>query len=203
MTADWRRPVNQLLYSLTYAREVDDEMIKFNGDSAVKHLTLELGPEVYYTAIKKALVSGEVLDELPLLPQFDQAQLMTFLRGVLERLDELRPWQEPEFRSLDLTAWEEHSGDAVQIARLTASVHQVTRVLKKGFSPIGDAQPGLHACILQLRSGETVALLGYYGLDQGVILMADASYDPAVIIDNFISATGFPAEKVVGVGNYE
>jgi hypothetical protein len=100
MTPDWRYPVNQLLYGLTYSSDIDEEIVNFNASSAVDYTTLNLGPEVYSRAIRQALASGEHLDSLSLLPQFDQAQLTDFLRAVSARLDQLRPWPQPEVRPL-------------------------------------------------------------------------------------------------------
>jgi hypothetical protein len=194
MTADWRYPVNQLLYSLTYSSGIDEEMVNFNASNAVDYTALNLGPEVYSRAIRQALASGEHVDSLSLLPQFDQAQLTDFLRAVSARLDELRPWPQPEVRPLDPQAWAEF-GDAVPVAELDASLVEVTDVLQQGFRPVGDSQPGMNVLMLRLRTGETVALIGFYGRSEKVTLLADPSGDPGAVIDHFITATGFPAEK--------
>lgn len=198
MSADWQGPVNQLLYSLTYSAEIDEEMVHFNADSAVTYTTLDLGPEVYHRAIEQALASGAGLDESSFLPQFDQEQIRVFLRGVSSRLDELRPWPEPLLRPLHPDAWNEFSA-ARRIARLDASVVEVMSFLQKGFSPIGDARPGVQVMMLQLRTGEAVALVGSYGLNEKVVLLTDAAGEAAQIVEHFVSATGFPAEKISAI----
>jgi hypothetical protein len=199
MTPDWRAPVNQLLYSLTYTKNIDDEAINFSADSAVQFTALSLGPDVYYEAITRALASGEHLDELSLLPQFDETQIADFLRAVAARLDELRPWTEPEVRPLDPRAWVEFA-HAKQIAELEASVVQVTNMLQQGFSPVGDSRSDRQVLMLRLRTGETIALVGAYGPSEKVALMTDASDDPLEVIAHFAAATGFPADKLRSVG---
>jgi hypothetical protein len=198
MASDWRGPINQLLYSLTFANAIHQEMITFNGGSAVQYTTLELGPDVYYQAIDRALASGEKLDAVSLLPQFDQAHIEDFLRGVSARLDELRPWPVPKTRRLDAGAWEKFK-HARQIARLETSVVGVTDLLQKGFRDVGGFQPGMHVLMLRLRTGETVALLGAYGPGERVALLTDAANDPAEVIEHFVSATGFPADKITTI----
>jgi hypothetical protein len=133
MTPDWRYPVNQLLYGLTYSSDIDEEIVNFNASSAVDYTTLNLGPEVYSRAIRQALASGEHLDSLSLLPQFDQAQLTDFLRAVSARLDQLRPWPQPEVRPLAPQAWAGF-GDAVPVAELDASVVRRTRRKTRNLS---------------------------------------------------------------------
>jgi hypothetical protein len=196
MTPDWRAPINQLLYSLTYSKSIDDDAVNFSADSAVQFTALSLGPDVYYRAITQALASGEQLDELSLLPQFDEAEIAGFLQAVAVRLDELRPWPEPGVRPLDVAAWSEFA-HAVQIAELDASLVQVTDALQQGFRPVDNAKPGLRVVMLRLRTGETVALLGAYGAENKVAMWTEPAADPAEVIAHFVSLTGFPREKVI------
>jgi hypothetical protein len=196
MTSDWRAPVNQLLYSLTYSENIDASTVDFNAESAVRFTTLTLGPEVYYWAINQALSSGEPLDVIPLLPQFDQREIADFLRAVAGRLDQMRPWPEPDVRPLDTAAWAEFA-DAVKVAELDASLVEVTDALQHGFVPVPGAEPGAQVMILRLRSGETVVLLGAYGVDKKVSLLVEPSAVHTDVIAHFIALTGFPAEKVI------
>jgi hypothetical protein len=198
MAMDWRVPINEILFGLKFAQEITDETIRWNADNAVHYTVLDLGPEAYYQAISEALASGERLDSLGQLPQFDQAQIASFLRALAIQLDALRPWPEPKFRRLEPAAWAtfEH---AAPVARLDASVVEVTDVLQKGFRPTGDAEPGRYVMMLKLATGETVALLGYYAPGEKVTLLTDATGDPAEVIEHFTAATGFPADKITRI----
>lgn len=192
---NWRDAVNEILFGLTYTEAITDEIVQWNADSAVHFTTLTRGPDTYYQAITEALASGEPLDGLGQLRQFDHAQISSFLRALADRLDALRPWPEPQFRQLDADTWRAFR-HAVPIARLHASIRQVTDVLQKGFRPAGDADPGMQVLMLKLATGEIVALLGSYGRDADVTLLTDAPEETAAAIDHFIAATGFPRDKV-------
>jgi hypothetical protein len=195
MTFEWRVPIDQMLFGLTYAEDITDETVEWNAESAIHFTTLDLGPEVYYRAIDQALASGEDLDGLRQLPQFGQEQVAGFLRAVATRLDELRPWPVPKVRPLDATTWASFGG-AVPIARLDASIVGLTDVLQKGFRPVGDSPSGPNVLMLKLQTGETIALLGSYGRGEKVTLLADAESDPTAVIEHFTESTGFPADKV-------
>jgi hypothetical protein len=195
---NWRDAVNEILFGLTYTEEITDETVRWNAESAVHYTTLTLGSEVYHQAIIEALATGERLDSLRQLPQFDQAQIAGFLRALANRLEALRPWPEPKFRQLEVNRWTTFR-DAVPIARLNASIRQVTDVLQRGFRPAGGAEPGMQVLMLKLATGEIVALLGSYGRGEGVTLLTDAGGDPAEVIEHFTAATGFPADEITTI----
>jgi hypothetical protein len=196
MAMNWRLPIDEILYGLTYTNELSDETVRWVAESAVHYTSLREGPEVYHEAIEASLASGEQLDNRGQLPQFNQVQLINFLRAVADKLDALRPWPEPNFRRIeDPEAWASFR-QAVPIAFLEASIRQVADVLQTGFRPAGETQPGKHALILKLKTGETVALLGSYGRGEKVSLLADAADDPSAVLEHFISATNFPKDKV-------
>jgi hypothetical protein len=198
MKQDWRGPINEILYGLIFTREITDEIVNGCADAAVQYTVLGLGPEAYYQAIGEALASGEELDSLHQLPQFDHAQVVGFLGAVAKRLDELRPWPEPKYRRLDPTSWATFR-DAVPIARLDASILRVRNIVRGVFEPAGDAHPGQYVLMLRLATGETVALLGSYARGEKISLLTDATGDPAEVIEHFTAATGFPADKITPI----
>ena len=197
MTQDWRGYINGLLYGLIFEPKITDELIAGCADAAINYTVLRDGPQMYYDAIVEALASAEPLDDLHQLPQFDQEQVAVFLRAVAARLDALRPWPEPSFRRLDSAAWATFR-QAVPIARLNASIREVTAVLNNGFRPAGNAAPGRQVLMLKLATGETVALLGTYAHD-GITLLTDATGDSAEVIQLFVAATGFPPEMITRI----
>jgi hypothetical protein len=198
MTQDWRGPINGLLYGLIFAPEITDQTVTDCADAALNYTVLGSGPEVYYKAIQTALTSGERLDGLGQLPQFDQAQIAGFLRALADRLDALRPWPEPKFLRLQASAWATFA-NAVPIARLDTSILGVRKIVRGVFEPAGDDQPGRYVLMLKLATGETVALLGSHAAGEKVTLLADAADDPSAVIEHFTAATGFPRDKVVRI----
>ena len=128
------------------------------------------------------------------MPQFDQVQIADFLCALAARLNVLRPWPEPKFRQLEAT-WATFR-HALPIARLNASILDVTNILRMGFRQVGGADPGTNVLLLKLVTGETVELLGSYRRGDDVTLLADASANPAEVIEHFIAATGIPSDRV-------
>jgi hypothetical protein len=168
------------------------------ADAAVNYTVLGDGPKVYYEAIQEALTSGERLDGLGQLPQFDQAQIAGFLRALANRLDALRPWPEPKFLRLEASAWATFA-NAVPIARLDASILRVRKIVRGVFEPAGDAPPRRCVLMLKLATGETVALLGSHGPQEKITLLTDARDNPAEAVEHFIEATDLPPDKVTRI----
>lgn len=195
MTDNWRGGINQLLYGLNFAREITDDMVGRVADSVVLYRGFSGGPEAYCRAINTALASGEDLRLPNQLPQFGRDQIEAFLRAVVNRLDEMRPWPEPAFRSLVVSARDTMHG-AVPIARLLAPMVRVRAVLREHFVPVGHAEPRDQLMMLRLGTGETIGLLGSLTHDDSVTLLAESTAEPGVVIDHFIAATGFPADDV-------
>jgi hypothetical protein len=198
MTQDWRGPINGLLYGLIFAPEITDELVAGCADAAVSYTVLGDGPEVYYEAIRAALTSGERLDNVGQLPQFDQAQIASFLRAVANRLDALRPWPEPKFIRLKASTWATFT-NAVPIAELEASILRIRKLVRGVFEPAGNAQPGRYVLMLKLATGEIVALLGSNGPKEKVTLLTDAGMDPTEVMRHFTAATGFPADEMTSI----
>lgn len=196
MTAqDWRSAIDEILYGLTYTKELTDETVQWVAESAVNYTSLGLGPEVYYRAIGDALESGELLDGRRQLPQFGEAPLASFLNAVAARIDALRPWPEPKFRRIESPEASALLRDAVPIARLDASIREISDVVQQGFRPAGNSYPGQHLLALRLNTGETVSLLGSYSLNDTMLLLADVADDPAITVENLVSATGLANDK--------
>jgi hypothetical protein len=81
MVMDWRVPINEIRFGLTFTQEITDRTVRWNADNAVHYAVFDRGPEVYYEAIREALASGEHLDGLRQLRQFDQAPAGDALPG--------------------------------------------------------------------------------------------------------------------------
>lgn len=124
--ADWRTAINQILFGLTYTRELTDDVVEWNADSAIRYQSLGRGPAVYVEAIQDALASGERLDNSDQLPQFSQQELSKFLTSLASRLDALRPWPEPRFRPADDPALWASLRQSTKIAELDVPLLELT-----------------------------------------------------------------------------
>jgi hypothetical protein len=198
VTQHWQGPINALLYGLIFAPEITDEVVAGCAEAAVNYTVLGDGPEVYYKAIQDALISGERLDNLGQLPQFEEAQIAGFLHAVATQLDALRPWPQPKFRRLDAATWATFE-NAVPIARLDTSILRVRNVVRGVFEAAGDSQHERLVLMLKLATGETVALQGSPGPGEEVVLLTEATGNPAEVIEHFTEATGFPSDQVTRI----
>jgi hypothetical protein len=198
IAADWRLPINQILFGLMFTREITDEVVEWNANSAMRYESLDLGPGVYYRAINEALASGERLDGLDQVPQFSQGEIVEFLQALATRLDSLRPWPEPRFRVLDADPWGPFRR-AEKIADLDVPLLDLSNMFRSAFRPAGEGQDGKYVLVLTLQTGETVALLGSYARGAKVSLLSQGTDDPDTVIEHFVEATGLPSDKIVRV----
>lgn len=194
--ADWRTPINQILFGLTYAQELTDELVEWNADSAIRYQSLGRGPAVYHQAIHDALASGEHFDNFDQVPQFSQRELSDFLTALASRLDKLRPWPEPRFRPVDDPALWTSVLQSPKIAELDVSLLELTSLLRRPFRPAGGGQDGKYALVLALQTGEIVALLGSQARGEKVALLSQETHEADTVIDHFVEATGFSSNKV-------
>lgn len=198
MRAKWQGLINQLLYGVIFTRELTDEVVARAADAAVDYTVLGAGPDAYYWAATEALASDQDLEGLSKLPQYDRAEIDRFLRALVVRLDELRPWPERRFCPLDPSAWEKF-GNAIPIAMLDEATVRVGIKLWGRFEPAGISHPGQNVLMLRLRSGQTVALLGSDERGAKITLLADPADDPEEVIEHFVDLTGFRADKVTRI----
>ena len=195
MSSDWRLPINEILFGLTFTEQITDDVVEWNAENAVNYKTLGLGPAIYYQAIKDALASGDELDGLRQVPQFTGSELADFLGDLAVRLDSLRPWPEPAFRPLDPQVWEQLE-TVKTVAQLDVPIIYLTSRVRSPFRSAGEGYPGKYVAVLGLRTGETVALLGSYERGEKVQLLAQADVDADLVVDHFIEATSLPANKI-------
>ena len=165
------------------------------AESAVSYHAHPSGPETYRRAIDEALASGQELDGLELLPQFDQTQLAGFLRAVGEHLDALRPWPEPAFRIIDPPKMWEHVRSATAVAAVDVTPLHLMNTLRTPFRSFAEGGNRREALTLRLRTGETVSLLATFE-PTTVSLLADERNDPATVIDHFLDATAISPDNV-------
>lgn len=194
----WRPPINQILFGLTYTQALNDEVVQWTADSATGYRSLGLGPAAYSEAIHAALASGERLDGLGQLPQFSQEDIAEFLRSLASRLDSMRPWPEPRFRSVDPALW----GNFRQFqptAEVDVPLVDLARILRTPFRPAGEGHEDQYLMMVALQTGETIALLGSYTRGRKALLLRHEGDDPDAVIDHFIEATGLPSDKIARV----
>ncbi len=193
--------VNQVLYGIDRVRDLGDEtMVARCADSIIdqRHFRRPVGE--YAEAIGSTLRAGRLpVPASELSRRYDEEELLGFLARLAQRLDALRPWPRPAFRRLDVAEWDGFV-DATLIARIERPMHQITGVLNRSFDsvPLGDRK--LPVLILELRTGDVVALMGSVepATTHAVLLQRDPG-DPAETIGRFVECTGFAPGDVIPV----
>ncbi|NBE80767.1 hypothetical protein [Micromonospora rubida] len=193
MTADWRGPVDQLLYSVMFDSVLDDAVVARTARTVLDGRSLTAGPGAYVDAIGAALSSDARLAESFDTPH-DEAAFRDFLGRLRHRLEQLRPWPEPAYVRLPVEQWLTF-GAARPVAQLGQSLMAVQDRLAQRFERLpGD--DGRYGLLLRLNSGHTVAVVGSYQPGP-VTLLQRGPGDPATVIAAFQAATGLDRSLIV------
>jgi hypothetical protein len=189
--------VNAVLYGVQFVRDLDDDLVRRMADSMINQRHFPNPPSGYAAAIRAVLADGRIPAQgLAMSGPHPEGELLDFLRRLDRHLDELRPWPRPAFLKLEVERWGEFAG-ARAIAYVDESIHDLTGRLNRGFDEVeidGKRRP---VAILELRSGDLVALLGRPGRQQPAftLLQRDAS-DPDDVVARFCEYTKVPPERV-------
>ena len=187
--------VTAILYCVQFSRELDDGEVERIAAMVLERPFYDLTVEEQYAGIEAVLAAPAWEDDLSWQPH-GEAAVRDFLRRLLQRLDALRPWREPPYRSLALERWEEY-----RTGRLLAHVRLYAPPQDPLFSrlrPVPGDEHRLRAALLRLRSGDEVALVAPPLSGAGdAVLMARAPHRPAPqVIDAFVTHTGYARERV-------
>lgn len=95
--ADWRGVNGGVLYSVQFARELDDTVVDRIARWLLGEPLWDLTQQQEYDALAEALRSDAQLTEF--IPEaHTEEAYRDFLRRLLARLDEARPWPDPRNR---------------------------------------------------------------------------------------------------------
>jgi hypothetical protein len=195
----WRGTVNQILYLTNYARELSDEDVEKFVGRMIEYDFFPSGPAAYREALAYVLASGEILTPTAVPTRHEEGPIRDFLTRVAAELDKRRPWPEPAMRKLDVTEWPAFAA-AKTVAHIDAVPSTVGERLRNQFDEVPVGELKLPVLIVQLRTGEKVALMGSTDpKSRGVTLLA-LDGDPEDVIAHFSEFTGYPAEEVKALG---
>ncbi|NGO13989.1 hypothetical protein G5C60_41965 [Streptomyces sp. HC44] len=90
-----------ILYCVQFSRELGESEVERIARMMLEQPFYDLTTEEEYASITAALAEDSWDRDLSWQPH-DESSVRDFLRRLLERLDELRPWREPPFRALGL-----------------------------------------------------------------------------------------------------
>lgn len=207
----WRREVtvnqeetrgvmNQLLYPIDGAPDLSDATAARLVDNMIdgRHYSTEVSD--FAAAIDQVLQAGALHPQTVEMSQFySEPELLEFLRRVAQRLDERRPWPPPLFTKLDASQWPTF-GDAKVVARINRPMYAVKGAIKQQFDDVPAGEGKLPVLILQLRTGEVVALMGSVDpRSTSFVLLHRGPGDPAEVITHFRELSGLRGDDITAI----
>jgi hypothetical protein len=190
--------ITDIVYSTDKVRDLSSqEMVARCADSMINRRYFSGTAQEYATAIDATLRDGHIPEHaLGMSQHHSAAELLDFLARLAKQLDERRPWPRPAFVKLAADRWPEFA-NAKAVARVKLPTHQIVGRLNKDFDTVAMGQRELPVIILELRSGEVVALMGSLEpLSTTFTLLQRDPADAADVIAHFVEFTGIPAEAV-------
>jgi hypothetical protein len=193
--------VSILFYSVQYNREFDDALALAKARALILEPVHGLTPEEEYEAVGESLRNDSSLAHLlplPLPVPHSEQEFRDFAQRVLDHMDELRPWPELPFLSLDEAPWRDHENSQV-IARIRMNEMRVTERIHRHLSQVGENERLRHWLTLRLNSGDEVALAEPWwpGSEHVAVLSPrDADRAPEAVLAAFLHVTGFTLDDI-------
>lgn len=191
--------MNQLCYRLQGVPDLSDpEVVQRAANDLINQISFLQPVEEFYPAIaftvctrRLSQMAREIAD------RHDEAEIIGFLARLIQRLDELRPWPRPAFVKRDVKEWY-NFGNSKAIAKIVRPMHQINGLLNNSFDEVPAGASKLPVMILELRSGDVVALIGSVEpRNITFLLMPRDPGGPGTIIARFCEYTGFSPQEVI------
>jgi hypothetical protein len=194
--AQWRGVNNGVLYSVQFAQDLDAAQVDRIARWLLRQPLWALTQQQEYDALADALRSDAQLTEL-IPDRHTEETYRDFLRRLLARLDEARPWPELPFQMLGVSHWVNFTG-ARAVARIGLSVKQIQERLHRNMARLTVAGTERRVLMLRLRSGDEVALVTPWwpGRADTVVLQGGHANSAEQVIAEFIHCAGFDADEV-------
>jgi hypothetical protein len=186
------------LYGIDKAPDLSPSTVDLMADDLLNQVHFRQPAQDYFDAFGAVLRSGRVPSHaMETIERYSQPEILDFLGRLHAKLDQARPWPRPRHRKHDVSEWPTFA-NARGIARITALPSQVEAMFGSDFDRVPTGAGDLPIMILELRSGELVAIMGSTesGSRTFTLLARDAS-DPAATIAHFLDVTRFTEDDVV------
>jgi hypothetical protein len=196
-----RGRMNVLLYAIDGAPDLSDATAARLVDNMIEGRPFASTPVEDFAAALAQTVRAGGLDPqtAEMSRRFAERDLFDFVTRVSAQLEARRPWPPKKFTKVDVSQWPSFGG-AAAIAQVNRPTHRINGATGLSFDqvPAGDAK--LPVLIVQLRTGETVALMGSVDPRSTLFtLLYDGPENPATVIAHFRDLTGFGPEYVTPV----
>jgi hypothetical protein len=197
---DTRGIMNQLLYPIDGAPDLSDATAARMVSNMIDGRPYSTPVAEFAEAIDLTLRAGALHPQTAEMShRFTEPELLDFLRRVQHLLEESRPWPRPKFRKLDVTEWPSF-GDATAIARINLPMHQLNGAVGRPFDHVPAGEAKLPVLILELRTGEVVALMGSVDpRSKTFALLYRGDTAPADVIDHFRDLARLDEGEIVAI----
>ena len=191
--------INQLCYRLQAVPDLSNaEVVQRAADDLINQISFLQPVEQFYPAIALTVRTRQLSPMAKMIAdRHDEAEIIGFLTRLMRHLDELRPWPRPAFIKRDVKEWY-NFGNSKAIAKIVRPMHQINGLLNNSFDEVSAGASKLPVMILELRSGDVVALIGSVEpRNTTFLLMPQDPRDPRATIARFCEYTGFSPQEVI------
>jgi hypothetical protein len=195
-----RGVMNQLFYPIDGAPDLSDATAARLVDNMIEGRLFAATAAEFAAAIDQTLRDGALHPQTAEVSRrYSAGELLDFVRRVARQLDERRPWPPRAFDKLDVVHWDTF-GQAAPIARLELPEHQVSAALGHDFDEVPTGAGKLPVLVVQLRTGEVVALMGSVDpRSTSFAVLRRGPEDPAEVIAHLRELAGFTADELVAL----
>jgi hypothetical protein len=191
--------INAMAFKVQFVPNLADEsVVDRAADDLINQISFMHPVEEFYDALAYTVGRGRIQPQaLEIVEGFHtEPELLAFFARLVARLDELKPWPKPRFLKRDISVWETFS-HAKAIAQITAPETTVVGRLNNSFDRVPAGTGMLPVIVLELRTGETVAIVGSADPRSTVFtLMQRDPGDPDEVVEHFRELAGFPPDEV-------
>ena len=196
--SQWRGVLNQILYALHYAKELDDSVVDGVADIMMDRRMLAADPDTYYGAITQALATreGTLLGEDSIPTEHQEPDLRDYLRRLRDRLDAMRPWPPARFVKLPPDQWPGFA-ETPAIGKIDRAPGTVSEHVWEDFDKVSVNGVDTPVLLVRTRSGEVLSLLG--STEPGrrpAVTVHVLEGDPASALRSFRELANFREEQI-------
>lgn len=190
----------EVIYTIRHVirdEPLDDDLALRHARALLMEPVMGVSPDEEYAALREALGSNVTLSTWHDDPRYERVlsedEFRSHLRRVLDHLDQMRPWQRPVLRILDLSLWDRYVSPRV-VGKINLWVPEVENRIRAHLLPAGLGGLRLRVAVVELRSGREVALAGRWWPeepDATAVLSRDPEGSPTELMAELTSGSHF------------
>lgn len=196
MATEWWQAVTMtLLYTAQFER-LDDALVQRRATALLEEPVADFSPEDEHRAISDALRSDATLTEAIPEPHGED-EFRDFLQRLLDRMDAMRPWQNPPHRALSTSRWNDYRNARV-VGRVRKRYGDIQSKINYIFRSVQDGGRKIRVVVLLLRSGDEVALAApwWAGAEDVAVLTQGYARTAEDVMAALVDGTQLTSEEI-------